>query len=626
MTLFSRLSLTAKVAVVIVGANLAGLAITTWLSWSADYSAGMERAKREWQQATQQIGATAEGAVKWKKAAVVQDAYKTYRGNSDLGLRYFVAMSGKGDVIDAWTAQEGDKPSSEALVKSIIAGNPDKPVVDESLGDRIVVVAPLSLDKKGNRIGYIATSWSPEKVVSNSRLQAGMFAGKQALVLAFVIAAFMLAMRRFVGRPLATLAGRIAGIAEGDLDSAVPLMERGDAVGVIARAVSDSVQSMKDRAEQERVAQQRQREIELERGKFAQQTRDAADRQAATIALLGAALETVAAGDFSSRLGDVDEDFEKLRRDFNTMVSAVAAALSDIADTATVLDGGAIDLAGSADQLARRTESQAAVLEETAAALDEITTTVGQSTNEAVEASRLVAAAKESAKGSSVVVRDAIAAMDRIEESSSQIGKIIGVIDEIAFQTNLLALNAGVEAARAGEAGKGFAVVAQEVRELAQRSASAAKEIKQLVTNSGTEVGAGVTLVDTMGKSLLTIEGQIRDIDRSINSIVSSAQQQSTALSEVNDAIRRMDQNTQQNAAMVEETNAACQELQTQSNHLKAALGNFRFAGSHAATAPHQPNRPIAQPAVAIARSAPKRAMPVSRTATAAVANEWQEF
>lgn len=626
MTLFSRLSLTAKVAVVIVGANLAGLAITTWLSWSADYSAGMERAKREWQQATQQIGATAEGAVKWKKAAVVQDAYKTYRGNPDLGLRYFVAMSGKGDVIDAWTAQEGDKPSSEALVKSLVAGNPDKPVVDESLGDRIVVVAPLSLDKKGNRIGYIATSWSPEKVVSNSRLQAGMFAGKQALVLAFVIAAFMLAMRRFVGRPLATLAGRIAGIAEGDLDSAVPLMERGDAVGVIARAVSDSVQSMKDRAEQERVAQQRQREIELERGKFARQTRDAADRQAATIALLGAALETVAAGDFSSRLGDVDEDFEKLRRDFNTMISAVAAALSDIADTATVLDGGAIDLAGSADQLARRTESQAAVLEETAAALDEITTTVGQSTNEAVEASRLVAAAKESAKGSSVVVRDAIAAMDRIEESSSQIGKIIGVIDEIAFQTNLLALNAGVEAARAGEAGKGFAVVAQEVRELAQRSASAAKEIKQLVTNSGTEVGAGVTLVDTMGKSLLTIEGQIRDIDRSINSIVSSAQQQSTALSEVNDAIRRMDQNTQQNAAMVEETNAACQELQTQSNHLKAALGNFRFAGSHAATAPHQPNRPIAQPAVAIARSAPKRAMPVSRTATAAVANEWQEF
>ncbi|MDB5524784.1 MAG: Methyl-accepting chemotaxis protein [Rhizobium sp.] len=627
---FSRLSLTAKVAVVIIGANAAALAVTTWLSWSADLAASMGRAETEWTQATRQIGVTTEGAVKWKKAAVIQEAYKMYRDNPALGLRSFVALNGKGEPADSWADKTGDTGLAQTRIKSLIDGKPEQAVLDSSIPGQVLVVSPLGLDKKGARIGYVATAWSTEKVISASRLQAGFFAGKQALVIAFVIAAFFFAMRQFAGRPLAALATRITRIREGDLDAPVPHSTRGDAIGVIARALTGSIESIRETTRQEHIARQQQVAMDGERSRFAEQARLAAEKQAEAIAALGASLERVAAGDFSVRLGNIDMDFENLRSDFNKMVAAVADTLAGISHTASALDGGAVDLAGSADQLARRTETQAAALEETAAALDEITSTVGLSTKKADEASQLVAAAKQSAHGSAAIVREAISAMDRIQESSSQIGKIIGVIDEIAFQTNLLALNAGVEAARAGEAGKGFAVVAQEVRALAQRSAGAAKEIKQLVSNSGREVGAGVSLVNNMGGSLLTIEQQIREIDGSIAIIVASAREQSHALGEVNGAIRRMDHNTQQNAAMVEETNAACQELQSQSNQLKAALGNFSFDGGHSPLA-HAPAHHAGQ-VHATAPVTPRRAVgapirrPATASAAAAVASDWQEF
>jgi methyl-accepting chemotaxis protein len=230
------------------------------------------------------------------------------------------------------------------------------------------------------------------------------------------------------------------------------------------------------------------------------------------------------------------------------------------------------------------------------------------------------------------VVGQAEDAMRRIEESSKQISNIIGVIDEIAFQTNLLALNAGVEAARAGEAGKGFAVVAQEVRELAQRSANAAKEIKELIQNSSTEVSSGVDLVRRASEALRTIGGFITDMNTHMDAIAISAKEQSTGLSEVNQAVNSMDQTTQQNAAMVEQSNAASSELAAEAGKLRELISQFKIDGSASAqsAALHQTARMMAQASQPQARqpaaASPARPQMRSQGNAAVAQDDWEEF
>jgi methyl-accepting chemotaxis protein len=239
------------------------------------------------------------------------------------------------------------------------------------------------------------------------------------------------------------------------------------------------------------------------------------------------------------------------------------------------------ELQSSADELSKRTEQQAASLEETAAALDEITATVRTTAAGAKQACEVVGGTKVGAEHSGEVVRKAVAAMTNIEKSSGQIGQIIGVIDEIAFQTNLLALNAGVEAARAGDAGRGFAVVASEVRALAQRSAEAAKEIKSLILASRSQVEEGVDLVGQTGQALARIVEQVSEINGIVINIAGSAQEQSTALAQVNSAINQMDQMTQKNAAMVEESTAATHSLSEQTAELFKLMAGFRVAADN---------------------------------------------
>ncbi len=277
-------------------------------------------------------------------------------------------------------------------------------------------------------------------------------------------------------------------------------------------------------------------------------------------------------------------------------------------------------------------------LEETAAALDEITATVGKSAAGAKHACQVVVEANEDAKKSTVVVRQAVEAMDGIAESARKITQIIGVIDEIAFQTNLLALDAGVEAARAGDAGRGFAVVASEVRGLAQRSAEAAKEIKVLITASTAQVDVGVRLAAETGKSLDHIMEQVTDINGVVAEIASGAKEQANGLAEINTAINQMDQATQQNAAMVEESTAASHALSQEPAQLAGAVGQFQMCSLHPLrreleqAAPHA----FSRPAEARTRSSPPRPnsgkAPVflvsSSTANRRSSNqaEWQEF
>lgn len=256
--------------------------------------------------------------------------------------------------------------------------------------------------------------------------------------------------------------------------------------------------------------------------------------------------------------------------------------MSEVVRTTGSIDGGSAEISRSVDNLSKRTEQQAAALEETAAALDQITANVAQSAKRADEARNTAKQASLNTDRSGTIVGEAIVAMVKIEQSSKQIAGIIAVIDEIAFQTNLLALNAGVEAARAGEAGKGFAVVAQEVRELAQRSAGAAREIKDLMHSSRIDVETGVQLVKDTGETLKSIEGQVNAINLNMDAIATSTNEQSAGLLQVNAAVNQMDQVTQQNAAMVEETNSASSTLAAEATRLHGLVERFWPASTEA--------------------------------------------
>ncbi len=367
--------------------------------------------------------------------------------------------------------------------------------------------------------------------------------------------------------------------------------------------------------------------IEAERVRLEASRLESERCQNEMVAALGAALDQLAQGDLVGRVEvEVKPEFQKLKDDFNNAVGILEQAMSRIAVATDGIRSGSDEIGVAADDLSRRTEQQAASLEQTAAALDEITSTVRRSAAGAKQASEVVAGAKTEAERSGVVVDQAVAAMGEIEGSSREISNIIGVIDEIAFQTNLLALNAGVEAARAGEAGRGFAVVAQEVRALAQRSADAAKEIKTLISAS-VENEAGVGLVGQTGEALRGIVTKVAEIDDLIVQISSSAQEQATGLHQVNTAVNQMDQVTQQNAAMVEQTTAATHSLKGQTAELVSLISTFQVGSSRAA-APAPAPAPSRQASVAPAARPGGGARPVARSsaATAVKRDEWEEF
>jgi methyl-accepting chemotaxis protein len=298
------------------------------------------------------------------------------------------------------------------------------------------------------------------------------------------------------------------------------------------------------------------------------------------LAALGQALNALAAGDLASSITEpLAAEFDQLTTNYNSSVATLSEVFKDIIAAIDQSNSDTRELSGATDDMARRTEQQAAALEETAAAIEQISTISKQSSERTREVRTVVDETSEQAARSGETVTEAIAAMGKIEESSKKITQIITVIDEISFQTNLLALNAGVEAARAGEAGKGFAVVAQEVRELAQRSASAAKEIKDLIEASFEDVLKGVSLVNRTGEALTSIGGQVQVISEHFVAISQSAQEQSLGISEISTAVSSMDQITQQNAAMVEQTNAATQNLLGVNQTLAQLASRFTVSG-----------------------------------------------
>ncbi|MBP6819036.1 MAG: HAMP domain-containing protein [Ferrovibrio sp.] len=419
-----------------------------------------------------------------------------------------------------------------------------------------------------------------------------------------------------VTRPLQRMITAMQHLADGRLDAQVPVLQQTDEVGRIGAALvvfkENAVE--KQRAEAEIAARRQEAETQRE-------AREARERQAA--AEVAELCRRITAGDLSTRLNETDKEgflltlsqelnrlsgtlgtvtgglasvmetmangdltrqvdgeyqgvFATLKNSANGMAARLREFAGRLLQTTEAVHGAAAEISTGSQDLAQRTESQAASIEETAASMHEITTTVKQNADNAQAANQLASTARDTAETGGKVVGDAVAAVTQIEASAQKISDIVALIDEIAFQTNLLALNASVEAARAGEAGKGFAVVAQEVRALAQRSASASKDIKALISESNAQVKTGATLVNRAGQSLVDIVAAIKKVSDIVAEIAAASREQATGLDQINTAVGSMDEMTQRNAALVEETTAAAQSLTTQAQELAALVRFFK--------------------------------------------------
>lgn len=331
---------------------------------------------------------------------------------------------------------------------------------------------------------------------------------------------------------------------------------------------------------------------EAEKSKQKAQADAIANEQKRVSESFGLAIANLAAKDLTTEVsGELPVAYHELRDSLNGSFATLRQALRTVGDKVVTIDAAATEISIAATDLSRRTEQQAASVEETAAALEQMTAAVNATAKRASEAGSLVSQSRQSAEHSEEIVCQAITTMGEIERSSSEIGNITELMDEIAFQTNLLALNAGVEAARAGEAGKGFAVVAQEVRELAQRSAAAAKEIKALIAKSQQQVKSGVSLVGETGSALKDIVRNVHELGQHVVAISDAAREQATGLLSINSAVSNIDQGTQQNAAMVEESSAASANLATEADDLKNLIADFRIDRHSPTSGSWQPTR-----------------------------------
>jgi methyl-accepting chemotaxis protein len=451
--------------------------------------------------------------------------------------------------------------------------------------------------------------------------------GSAGLIIAILVV-IALWLSSQIATPVNNMTHAMRSLASGDLKVVVPAIGRRDEVGQMALAVQTFKEAAIEKVRLEAEAAETRRRVEEDAALRAAQKAEEDRQDMVAISALGHGLDALSKGDLMHRIdAPFPDKLVKLRQDFNESVEKLQQTMLSITSSVKAIHAGTGEIYTAADDLSRRTEQQAASLEETAAALDEITATVKKTAEGAVHARDVVSTAKSDAESSGIVVRKAIDAMGTIEKSSEQISRIIGVIDEIAFQTNLLALNAGVEAARAGDAGRGFAVVASEVRALAQRSAEAAREIKSLISASTTQVGEGVKLVAETGKALERIVLQVAEINAVVTNIAASAHEQSTGLDQVNSAVNQMDQVTQQNAAMVEESTAASHSLSQETEELSRQISTFRLGKlsvveSGRSASPKSPAR-APRPELKVASSSFGSS---AARAIAPAADDWQEF
>ena len=466
-------------------------------------------------------------------------------------------------------------------------------LVQEELGARLATAADMRIADLTNEMGAFnealltanAKASQDLNRLANSAIVSMAAAGIAATLLAGAFAMWMTTFK--VARPLSRMVERMKTLAQGDLNVETEGVGRRDEVGEMAAAVEVFKTNAIQRVKMEKEAAEQRAAGDAERERVEAEKARGAEAQSRAMSWLGEALKRVADGDLTTRLDPhFPSEFAKIRADFNAAAEKLMETVRVVVSSTSAIHSGAREITSASDDLSRRTEQQAASLEDTAAALDEISVTLNHSAASAKHASEVVASADDDAKKGAIVVKQAVEAVDAISRSSEQIGRILSVIDEIAFQTNLLALNAGVEAARAGDAGKGFAVVASEVRALAQRSAEAAKDIKHLISTSSKQVECGAKLVAESGKAFERIIDQVSEINRVVADIATGAQEQATGIQQINATINGMDRSTQQNATIAEESTAASHSLSQEMTRLAGLVEQFRVGGDGGAATP----------------------------------------
>jgi methyl-accepting chemotaxis protein len=545
----------------------------------------------------------------------------------------------------------------QVIAQSAIAHglkNEDKEAAADMVkGDRLIAALSADITKANNaEIDATIARAAAASTSAHSTVIMSVGIGLVGLAVGLGIGLW-LAMAK-ITKPLLRLGERMGTLAQGSLDAAIEGTERKDEIGQMARTVMvfrdgglEKVRLEKAADEQRQHADEQRQQAEEERRRNVEVQALGAEEQARAVKALAAGLGRMSEGDLTVQLDQgFTESYQQIKDDFNATIGKLKETIESIVASTRDVANASAEISTSTTDLSQRTEEQAASLEETSASMQEMSVTVKKNAENAQQANVSAGKARDVADRSGKVVAKAVDAMAQIESSAGKMSDIIGVIDEIARQTNLLALNAAVEAARAGDAGRGFAVVASEVRTLAQRSSQAAKDIKDLITNSSGQVQEGVQLVNQAGAALVEIVESIKEVAGIVSEIAAASQEQATGIEEVNKALNQMDEATQQNSALVEENAATAKTLEQQAEAMNERISFFSVGqaetagpGGRAAPAakPHAALKRPAGSAKAPAATVPKRPIaggnrgPVGRMQTALASAiksdpDWQEF